>query len=417
MDEEIEPGAAPVDSFGIGVLIPDKVDDREEGYRTLFDEAAACSGGSVVIDDVELIEIEDGDEYLHFRRNGRSIWWEVDHRATRSVDVQTFGDFIGDLAPDDGREFFLLDSGEGYYGWHLLLTPGQADALREEFDLPLSEHGSGGIEGPQLSTAPDTHEWYVEWDRYYMNDESRRFLDMWITGMDEALELWRGDHLPDGFPFDFTPESLHALEQLVLDGYAAPDAVERPGDEFIEGAIRYMGETAVRSWPSRWAFEYGKSETDSRIKALVVRANTPDNLYNEVPPLSILKTVTDKREQGLLHDLMDNVAYVRLGLARDEHGSSPGIQVDQATSASRAHPIGDTGMPIGTVHQTWQTEVPDVYWPKSARVEVVTGQVVVSSRRKLDVLDATTGAPRWHYYEVPPSDSTEACRGSAGFRR
>ncbi|MEO3868461.1 hypothetical protein ABGB18_06490 [Nonomuraea sp. B12E4] len=51
----------------MAVLVPDKVDDLEEAYQAILNEAAACSGGSVVIDDIEFVEDEDGSQSLGHR--------------------------------------------------------------------------------------------------------------------------------------------------------------------------------------------------------------------------------------------------------------------------------------------------------------------------------------------------------------
>ncbi|TDD68272.1 hypothetical protein E1293_37175 [Actinomadura darangshiensis] len=93
-EQELADLVAVFEEAGIAVRIPDKVDGLEDAYRSFLEEAAACSGGAVTIDGVELV-----DEVLHFRRDGRPHRWELEHLSYRYVDTLTLWENIGDLAP------------------------------------------------------------------------------------------------------------------------------------------------------------------------------------------------------------------------------------------------------------------------------------------------------------------------------
>lgn len=78
----------------------------------------------------------------------------------------------------------------------------------------------------------------------------------------------------------------------------------------------------------------------------------------------------------------------------------PDVELDRTTSAAGATPVGDTGLPAGTLRKLWQDDLPDVPSPDAVAVELVAGQIVVVSERGLDVYDANSGKARWHYHEV-----------------
>ena len=78
----------------------------------------------------------------------------------------------------------------------------------------------------------------------------------------------------------------------------------------------------------------------------------------------------------------------------DEPENSSEIKVDRTTSESGATPFGNTGPPIRTVGEQWRTDV-----KSGGHVEFAAGQALIFKGRGLDVVDANTGKPRWHYDE------------------
>lgn len=296
-----------LDYCDTGFVVPEKsVGDREDGYASLLHDAAACSGGSVVVDDVELLEGEDGDDILHFRRNGRSMWWRVEHTtvSARYMDLGAIAEGIGDLVPgdDDPRYFFQLDEDPRDAQW-LLLTPGQAAAL-EEFGLPMADAAANWVRNRLPTAEPETSDWYREDDRLHASEESRRRLDEWLAPMDTALERWRTAHLPDDFPFDHSRDSLSALERLVLERFDGPAA---PRDEFFEGAVRYVGETALRLWPCRWTYRYSDDDSLVFTNEPVIRSNAPDAFAGERSPDYELRTLVRRRKPGGLVSSLEEV--------------------------------------------------------------------------------------------------------------
>ncbi|MFI0354783.1 hypothetical protein [Actinomadura sp. 9N407] len=293
-DEETDPGEllAILHDLPIAAYVPDKVDDLEEAYRGILEDAAACSRGSVTIDDIEMVDV-DGVPYLHFRRNGRSIWWSLEHLSPRYVDLLTIAENFGDLAPSDHRDFFHVETDDGAAsGWYVLLTHEQGRMLREEFGLPLDHWGYTGPADAVITATPGTTAWYVEDDRARMGEPARRFLDDWLAGMDTALERRR----PAGL--DFTPASLPVLEAQILERFSDGDSV-RADDEFVEDAVRYIGETILRTWPSHWIYRHS-DEPGYLDNVPMVRANTPIGFPGICVPLYAITHLAQDREPGTL---------------------------------------------------------------------------------------------------------------------
>ncbi|KUJ67897.1 hypothetical protein ACZ90_23555 [Streptomyces albus subsp. albus] len=312
LDEEAE-DADSLTSFleecGIGFQTPEKaMGDLADCYQELLLEAAACTGGAVVVDDVELVRDEDGEEHLHFRRNGRSIWYRAEHLSdtTRYMDWNLAFDAIADLVPGNGdpRTFHQLDE-DSYDAWWLLLTPEQAEGLRE-FGLSMPVELGSRIRDGVPTAEPETFAWYMEDDRLRASEESRRCLDAWLAPMDAALDRWRTAQLPGDFPFDHSLDSLSALERLVLDRFDGPASLEAAaGDGFFEGAVRYLGETALRLWPCRWVYRHSDDDPSVFDNQPLISVNAPEGFSGGFSPEYELRTLVRERTR---HALRDRVA-------------------------------------------------------------------------------------------------------------
>ncbi|MFI9052829.1 hypothetical protein [Streptomyces sp. NPDC053427] len=309
-DEEVEDAEEQTDLLdfceGLGFQTPEKMGvDLEE----MVCEIAACTGGSVVVDEVERVTVEDGTEYLHFRRNGRSMWYETKAPSDSSsyMDWNTAFDIIGDLVPgnDDPRTFYQLIE-DSYDAWWLLLTPEQAESL-EEFGLPMPVDLGHRVRDALPTAEPETLAWYLEDDRLHASEEARRGLDEWLAPMDAALARWRTAHLPDDFPFDHSPDSLAVLERLVLDRFDGPAALEAAAEgAFFEGAVRYVGETALRLWPCRWTYQ-PVDEASPFASGPLIKANVPVHFGASFSPDEVLRTLVKSRTSQGMRDRMASV--------------------------------------------------------------------------------------------------------------
>jgi hypothetical protein len=120
----------------------DDVDAVAAAYRDVLHNAAALSGGSVVVGDV-VFDFDADDHQLTFTVNGEpKRWWlDADGEDDDYLNLQAIWEQIGDLAPggDDPRAFYHIPKDEPGDDYYFLLTPEQADALRTEFELDLDE--------------------------------------------------------------------------------------------------------------------------------------------------------------------------------------------------------------------------------------------------------------------------------------
>ncbi|MGH8791803.1 MAG: hypothetical protein ACRDXX_04060, partial [Stackebrandtia sp.] len=151
-----------------------------------------------------------------------------------------------------------------------------------------------------------------------MTDAQRRYLDDWLEDMEPALTRWRGDFLPEDFPFDFSAESLDALETVALERFPDDAAVlDARNAEFLDGAVRYLGQTALRGARARWAYEdLSAMNANIRERVLCVRADIPE--WSVLAPLFEFGLLAGVRQAGALREavrkLSDGVAF------SDTHG-------------------------------------------------------------------------------------------------
>ncbi len=127
--------------FGVAIAVHgDKVDDLEGSYDYLLRDAAACTGGAVVVDDVELSSDPDGGEILRFVCNGSVVEWSLQHDFDGYLDYMGILNHIHYLDPpgaDDHRRFRSVEVDEAGANYYVLATDEQALALVNEFGLRL----------------------------------------------------------------------------------------------------------------------------------------------------------------------------------------------------------------------------------------------------------------------------------------
>ena len=85
----------------------------------------------------------------------------------------------------------------------------------------------------------------------------------WSTTRRERFAEWaRASDVPDAL--DFSPESLDTVERLVRDRAGSVADLRRIAhEEFVQGAVWYLGETACRHGGARWIY-HPPPETGSR---------------------------------------------------------------------------------------------------------------------------------------------------------
>ena len=93
-----------------------------------------------------------------------------------------------------------------------------------------------------------------------------------------------------GRRWDFSAESLDGLAQVMLDhGPAGTAVADAPaGDDFIDGAVWYLGETLHRAKPSRWSFSANvAARVDHARAGLTISANLPFDVYPVAYPMAV----------------------------------------------------------------------------------------------------------------------------------
>ncbi|MEU1951039.1 hypothetical protein [Nocardia rhamnosiphila] len=168
----------------------------------------------------------------------------------------------------------------------------------------------------------DRTEAYTAQDRVTMTESARDFLDRWRATMDGELEQWRRRYLPAEFPFDFTLDSLDALEPIVL--ARCPDRAA-PGSagnaEFATGTVRYIGEVLLQATPARWGYQdRGDDDLNPYNRTVVIRSNTPPEFTTGVIPEFYLHQLVRDRKPGALRK---SVEPLRNACAEAGHAEAP----------------------------------------------------------------------------------------------
>lgn len=91
-----------------------------------------------------------------------------------------------------------------------------------------------------------------------MSDVDRKEqFQYWLAHMDDALDAFiAGLPEPTRSLMDATPESLDALEALLLSRYVDVASAKRVSEAtFIDGAARYVGEVLRKASGGNWAIE------------------------------------------------------------------------------------------------------------------------------------------------------------------
>lgn len=114
--------------------------DLRDAYADILTDAAACSGGSVVVENIQLTEQEDedaaGDWLLTFTRNGQPMSWPIDDHG-EYLDTLSIFESINDLRPTSGvrRSFHCLSNGTDQA--YVLASEAQLAVLTGELGLSL----------------------------------------------------------------------------------------------------------------------------------------------------------------------------------------------------------------------------------------------------------------------------------------
>ncbi|WP_203657157.1 hypothetical protein [Actinocatenispora rupis] len=138
-----DPAAALVDllaELGVAVRVDAKSGgDLLDGYRSLFDSFAACTGGAVTITDIELYEGNAG-ERIRMLVDGDVLDWHVEHGDSRryldTLMVFEIADSLTPRADTDPRVFTCVLDADGDSG-HVFADPTAFAVLAAELGVTL----------------------------------------------------------------------------------------------------------------------------------------------------------------------------------------------------------------------------------------------------------------------------------------
>ena len=85
-------------------------------------------------------------------------------------------------------------------------------------------------------------------------------LDEWLARREKRFPDWAATN---GGSWDYTPDSIDRLTELVLRNTPTVAAIRDPGNaDFVDGACYYLGEMLRRGCPSRWVYREFRDEGD-----------------------------------------------------------------------------------------------------------------------------------------------------------
>lgn len=127
------------------------------------------------------------------------------------------------------------------------------------------------------------------------------WLAHWLTARAQGFSEWstatgRADDL------DFSPESLLTLEQILRRRIPTRDALREPvDDDFVQGAIWYVGEVARRHRDAHWRYHPDPTGTSRNPYAGRPFVEQDDD-RNDAIPLLELEVAVLSNETGVLLD-------------------------------------------------------------------------------------------------------------------
>ncbi|MEE6262337.1 hypothetical protein [Plantactinospora sonchi] len=228
----------------------------------------------------------------------------------------------------------LAEAVGGYLGEVLLTVGGGAWTWDPDSDLPVTGLGVGETAEPMRLVLDALVQrtgtvWPAEYERVRALATARRYEDpsweprrtdrpalgtetsdaastdpwlvQWLTTRERMFPEWSAaTGRPD--ELDFSPESLLTLEQVVRRQIPTRDALRDPvNDDFVQGAIWYVGEIARRHRRARW--RYNPDPTGTSRNPYVGRPFVEqDDDGNDAIPLLELEAVVMSDEPGVLLD-------------------------------------------------------------------------------------------------------------------
>ncbi len=150
--------------------------------------------------------------------------------------------------------------------------------------------------------------------------DGAKLLSEWVEGMQPALAGMQAFHLPPDFPFDYSRESIHRLEEILLDRFATSEEVRRPETSiFVENYARYIGEAWLRVGGGHWHWD---DNPNSAYRDRPILFLDPRIGNVAISPLNLIYSVVAKRD-GVLTRLYDRLVEDVAAWKAEHPGETP----------------------------------------------------------------------------------------------
>ena len=161
----------------------------------------------------------------------------------------------------------------------------------------------------------------------FINNMDVRLGAFVLADLPQSVEQEDGTQAP--FRKDMSPESLPLIEHFVLSRFANPDEVVSPDNHrFVEGLIRYLGETYLRAVGGAWDHD----ETTGNGMPFIRPDNADGPTKGEpIPLVAVVLTAVDQRTGGIFTAVLDRVRQ-ELGGDGSPRRTSTGLSIGMLTS-------------------------------------------------------------------------------------
>jgi hypothetical protein len=127
----------------------------------------------------------------------------------------------------------------------------------------------------------------------FSNEE---YLRCWLAERGAQFPVWAGHYGGDAV-WDFSPESLDVLEELVMQKASTPEQLlEEQNAPFVDGAVWYLGEVLRRGRPQPWQY---------------IRGHTADPTVGHVDVFELLTRALHSVDRGVLRRTYDRFTASR----------------------------------------------------------------------------------------------------------
>ncbi len=132
---------------------------------------------------------------------------------------------------------------------------------------------------------------------------SRELFEDWSDAMEPTLTGFIDFHVPTDVELDFSRESLASLEAFLLTQYGSGDDFLSPDAHrtFIDGAVRYVGETFLRHCGGGWRYDTRPEAPVSGRPFIEVDSDTP----TPVSPFHLMVKAMNRRTGTFLTGIFD----------------------------------------------------------------------------------------------------------------